>query len=457
MMGRPVILVVDDDLDQASMIKKILSREGYTVVAVTSGRAALEFASQNPVDLVITDLRMPEMDGLELFKAIKGIRPESLTIIVTAYATVESAVEAMKEGVYDYLTKPLKMEEMKLVVGRALEAKMLRDENIYLKKELSQRFSFGQIIGKSKKMQEIYEIIEHVAQTDATVMIYGESGTGKELVARAIHYSGKRKEKPFIAVSCSAFPETLLESELFGYERGAFTGAYARKPGRFELADGGTLFLDEVGEIKPEIQVKLLRVLQDKAFERLGGKETIKVDVRIIAATNKDLEKEVAMGRFREDLYYRLNVIPIYLPPLRERKEDIPLLAEHFLRIYSEKNGKSIKRISPEAMEALMNYSWPGNVRELENVIERMVVLGTGDEITASQLPERIRNPNIANISTNLGMLEIPDEGISLEDVEKMLIAKALAKANGNKSKAAKLLGITRRTLQYRLRKHRLA
>ena len=457
MMEKPVILVVDDDLDQASMIKKILSREGYTVVSVTSGRAALEFASQNPVDLMITDLRMPEMDGLELFKAIKEIRPESLTIIVTAYATVESAVEAMKEGVYDYLTKPLKMEEMKLVVERALEAKMLRDENIYLKRELSQRFSFGQIIGKSKKMQEIYEIIEHVAQTDATVMIYGESGTGKELVARAIHYSGKRKGKPFIAVSCSAFPETLLESELFGYEKGAFTGAYARKPGRFELADGGTLFLDEVGEIKPEIQVKLLRVLQDKAFERLGGKETIKVDVRIIAATNKDLEKEVAMGRFREDLYYRLNVIPIYLPPLRERKEDIPLLAEHFLRIYSEKNGKSIKRISPEAMEALVNYSWPGNVRELENVIERMVVLGTGDEITVSQLPERIRNSKIADISTNLEVFEIPDEGISLEDVEKMLIMKALAKANGNKSKAAKLLGITRRTLQYRLRKHGLA
>lgn len=449
-----MILVVDDDIDQASLMKKILSREGYVVISASSGKTALELSAQNPVDLMITDLRMPEMDGLELFKAIKRIRPDILVIIITAYATVENAVEAMKEGVYDYLTKPLKMEELKLTVKKALETKMLRDENIYLRKELEERFSFGQIIGKSKKMQEIYEIIENVSQTDATVMIYGESGTGKELVARAIHYSGKRKDKPFIAVSCSAFPETLLESELFGYEKGAFTGAYARKPGRFELADGGTLFLDEVGEIKPDIQVKLLRVLQDKAFERLGGKETIRVDVRIIAATNKDLRKEVEAGRFREDLFYRLNVIPIHLPPLRERKEDIPLLVEHFLKMYSEKNGKDVRRISPEAMKALIDYPWPGNVRELENIIERMVILGTGDEITLSHIPDEIRNWATAKVPTDPEIFDIPDDGISLEDVEKKLIIKAMAKANGNQVKAAKLLGITRRTLQYRLKKY---
>ena len=369
------ILVVDDEMIVCESCKRILEEEGYEVETALSGKEAFEKMKANPFDIVITDLKMPGIDGMEVLRTFRKEYPDSIIIMITGFSTVETAVEAMKLGAFDYIPKPFTPDEVTIVVKKAIEKKSLMLENIYLRQELQEKYGFHNIVGKSKKMQEIYRVIAKVATTDSTVLIYGQSGTGKELIARAIHFNSPRREKQFVPVDCAVLSENLLESELFGHVRGSFTGAVTTKPGLFEVADGGTVFLDEVGNISLSIQAKLLRVLQEREFTPVGGTKAKKVDIRLIAATNKDLEKMIKEETFREDLYYRLNIVPIYLPGLRERPEDIPLLAVHFLKKYAEEMGKAIKGFTPEAMEKLMRYPWPGNVRELENVIERTVVM----------------------------------------------------------------------------------
>ena len=390
------ILIIDDEKNYLIVLQALLSDVGYEVLTADDAGKALEMVQSHDLDLVITDMRMPGIDGMEFLAQLHGQRPELPVIMMTAYATVEKAVEAMKRGAFDYITKPFKNEELKLTVRKAIDMHRLVRENRLLTQALQQRFSFGNIVGRSRAMRSVYELIEKVAQTRATVLITGESGTGKELIARSIHFNSPRRDKPFISVSCSALPESLLESELFGHERGAFTGAYALRKGRFELAEGGTLFLDEVGEIAPALQVKLLRVLQEMDFERVGGTKTIHVDARVLAATNRDLKRDVEQGRFREDLYYRLRVVQLEVPPLRERRDDVPLLAHHFLRKTASANGLPAKRISEEALRLLCQYEWTGNVRELENAVERAVILCDGDEIRPQDLPEELRAAHAA-------------------------------------------------------------
>lgn len=388
------LLIVDDEPNIRRVLTAVFEKAGYRVLTAENGRKALDVVSSEPdVNVMICDLIMPDLNGVEVLKSAKEINPQLSVVMITAHGTIKTAVDAMKLGAFDYITKPFDMDEIKLVVKNAAERSELLEENIHLKQELKSRYSFEGIIGSSSKMQEVFKIVERVANSNATVLIRGESGTGKELIARAIHYNSPRAAKPFIAVSCAALPETLLESELFGYEKGAFTGAVGQKAGRFELAHQGTLFLDEVPEISPPVQVKLLRVLQEREFERVGGTKTIKVDVRLIAATNRDLEQLVAEGHFRPDLYYRLQVIQVFLPPLRERTEDIPLLVQHFIEKYNKENGKLVKGVTDETMDLLMKYRWPGNVRELENVIERGVVLADANEdlITPDLLPSMLQ------------------------------------------------------------------
>ena len=384
------ILIVDDEPNIRRVLEAVFSKDHYRVFTAENGRKALDVISSEPsLDVLLCDLIMPDMNGVEVLRAAKEANPALSVVMITAHGTIKTAVEAMKYGAFDYVTKPFDMDEIKLVVKNALERSQLLVENASLKQELKSRFRFDEIVGSSGKMQEVYRIIERVANSNATVLIRGESGTGKELVAKAIHYNSLRSEKPFIAVSCAALPETLLESELFGYEKGAFTGAAGQKRGRFELAHQGTLFLDEIAELSPAMQVKLLRVLQERQFERVGGTKTVSVDVRLVAATNRDLEDAVAKSEFRPDLYYRLQVIQVFIPALRERKEDVPVLVEHFIQKYNTANGRDIKFVSPEAMELLMKYPWPGNIRELENVIERGIVLAdsTAELITPDLLP----------------------------------------------------------------------
>jgi two-component system response regulator PilR (NtrC family) len=432
----------------------MLHREGYVVDAANDGSQAVKHLKDHNYDLVISDIQMPQLDGLKLLKHVKERNPETVVIMITAFSSTEEAVEAMKQGAYDYITKPFKNEEIRLVIKNALERKLLRQENIELKKALEKRYSFSGLIGKSKPMQEVFNLIEKVATSKAIVLVTGESGTGKELVARAVHYQSDRKGKAFMPINCGAIPENLLESELFGHEKGSFTGASQQKAGLFEVADGGTLFLDEIAELPPMMQVKLLRVLQEQEIRRVGGNQNIKVDVRLIAATNKDLEKEVAENRFREDLFYRLNVIPLHLPALRERREDIPLLIEHFAQ---QATGKDDIRIEDQAMRRLLDYAWPGNVRELENIIERCLVLGSGDSLTEDCLPIQLRG----GAARTSGAIEaIPDEGMDLDgylgSIEKDILVKALDKSNGVRKKAAELLGITFRSIRYRLAKYGL-
>ncbi len=447
------ILVVDDEKLQREIIRDILKYEGYPVTIAGSGREALELLKQTSVALIITDLKMPEMDGIELLGKVKEISPETSVIVVTAYGSVESAVEAMKKGAFHYLTKPFGKEELLLTVQRALENRSLLRENRLLRKELEERYQFHNLIGSSPRMQEVFRIIEKVAPSDSTVLIYGESGTGKELVARAIHFYSKRKNHAFLAINCAAIPDTLLESEMFGHEKGSFSGAYTQKKGIFEEAHQGTLFLDEIGDLNISLQAKLLRVLQDGEIKRVGGNKVITVDVRVIAATNKNLEEEMQEGRFRQDLYYRLNVVPIFLPSLRERKEDISLLIDFFIKKYGKKFGKVIEKITPDAMDRLLDYSWPGNVRELESVIERTVLLNEDGIIRADDLPQKLLAPK----SQSFGLdLTIPDEGISLSEVERNLIENALIKSNWSIKRASELLGITYKTLQYRIQKFHL-
>ena len=433
------VLIVDNEARMCELLRAVLDGPDIATEVAYDGEDALAKFRARPFDVVITDLKMPKLSGLELLEIIKKESPQTEVVLMTAYATAQTAVDAMKKGAYDYLIKPFDMEELRLKVLRLLEKKKLEEENLNLRSQLKQRYRFENIIGSSGKMQDVFRLVEKVAQVDTTVLIRGESGTGKELIALAIHQNSPRAKHPFVAVNCAAIPENLLESELFGHERGAFTGADRQKKGRFELASEGTIFLDEIGDLPPSLQVKLLRVLQNRRFERLGGTESIPMRARIIAATNRNLEEELEKGTFREDLYYRINVFPIFLPPLRERKEDIPELVDFFLRKFA---GNRQVSISPEAEKLLLAYRWPGNVRELENVIERAIILSGGGAILPEHLPPHLQAAEPAGPPQ-----DIPETGIRLEEVERNLIRLALKKAAGNKSKAASLLGITRRKL----------
>ncbi len=445
------ILVVDDEESLREYLAIMLHREGYHVDAVSDGAQAVARLKEYGYDLVISDIKMPRFTGFELLRHIKDRTPETAVIMVTAFSTTEEAVEAMKQGAYDYITKPFKNEEIRLVIKNALERQSLRHENQELKKELERRYSFGNLIGKSKSMQEVYDLIQKVACSRVNVLITGESGTGKEVVAKAIHYNSDRKDRPFLPINCGAIPENLLESELFGHEKGSFTGAFQQKTGLFEVANGGTVFLDEIGELPPMMQVKLLRVLQEREFRRVGGTRDIQVDVRLIAATNKDLEQAVAEGEFREDLFYRLNVIRLSLPPLRDRREDIPLLVEH---LYRKMSANETVTVSEAAMRRLLDYNWPGNIRELENVLERCVVLGHGNVLEENFLPPQLQ-PRPAEGSA--GLTDLPESGLDLDEylggIEKEILLKALERTGGVRKKAAELLGITFRSIRYRLAK----
>ncbi len=453
----PRILLVDDEPLSLETIVELLREEGYEVHLVSNGKEAIAEVQQKDYDIVVTDLAMPEMNGMEVLAYMSENYPDTTVIVLTGVGTIENAVGAMKQGAFDYLTKPAKIDEILLVLRRAQELKDLKDENVLLRSQLQAQYRFDKIIGQSAPMQNLYRIIKRVARTDSTVLITGESGTGKELIANAIHYHSDRKDKPFVPINCGAIPEELLESELFGHEKGAFTGAFKDRKGRFELADKGTIFLDEIGEMSPKLQVKLLRFLQETKFQRIGGSRTIQVDVRIIAATNKNLEKAVAEGTFREDLFYRLNVIPIHVPPLREREGDGPLLVHHFLKKHCEKKEIPQKRISNDALECLESYAWPGNVRELENVIERLIILTDGDEIGVEDLPKRMQLEQQPSASPPV---EIGESGINLKDyldeLENRLILDALKKAGGVKNKAAKLLGLNRTTLIEKMKKKKM-
>jgi two-component system, NtrC family, response regulator HydG len=446
-MAEPAtLLIADDDPGLRESLERALTREGYRVVLASDGRAALERVQAGGVDLIVTDLRMPGLTGLELLRAAKAIMPDVDVILLTAFGTVEEAVKAMKDGAYDFLTKPFRREQLIKLIDKALERRDLIEQNRALKQQLEDLQAKGQMIGGSPAFRRMITLVEQIADSSATVLIQGESGTGKELVARTIHERSGRRAGPFVAVNCAALPETLLESELFGYEKGAFTGAAGRKEGRFELASGGTLFLDEVADLSLVTQPKILRVLQEGEFERLGGTRTLQVDVRIVAATNQDLADMVKEKRFREDLYYRLNVITIRVPPLRERHEDIRLLAQYYLRIYGAKNGRTLEGFSAEAVDRLESYAWPGNVRELENLVERSVILARKDRIDAEDLPDEImgvkRPPRDA-------ILELV--GTPLEEIEQRLLDETLRITGGNKTQAAKLLGIDVRTVARKL------
>ncbi len=439
------ILIVDDEKSQRDMLAGFLEKEGYSIATAESGFEAIELCENKYFEVALIDLKMPGMDGIELLQKLKEMNPEIQAIMITAHGSIETAVEAMKLGAYHYVNKPINLDELKLNIKKALENYHLLAENKYLKEELEEKYKDVQIIGESKAIKEVLSTVSRVAKSKSTVLIRGESGTGKELVARAVHVLSDRADQRFIPVSCAALPETLLESELFGHEKGAFTGAIKRREGRFELADSGTLFLDEIGDIPLETQVKLLRAIEFQEFERLGGKETLKVDVRIISATNQDLEKKINEGTFREDLYYRLNVISVFIPPLRERKEDLMLLVDHFIEKANQKCGKSIKGITTKVKDIILDYDWPGNVRELENAIERGVVLSRTDVIDKNDLPY-------------FGLIKsketIPSTNLTLKDMEKNHILNTLKMTDWNLGKTAEILGIHRNTLRLKMKEY---
>ena len=458
----PKILVVDDEAKMRRVLQMLFEEEGYSVLQAENGKQALLQLSESQPDLVICDMRMPRMNGIELLRRIRDNSLELPVIIMTAYGEVKTAVEAMSLGAENYVTKPLDMEELRILVSRAIEKRALIRENIQLRAELDSRSDPGNFVGQSEVMQDIFRLIDRVASTNTTVLITGESGTGKELVARAIHSSSSRRLKPFIVVNCAALSEHLLESELFGHVKGAFTGAHNDRQGRFELADGGSLFLDELALMSIPLQGKLLRVLQEKQFEPVGGTRTIKVDVRIIGATNKNLEQMLNEKAFREDLYYRLNVVEIHTPPLRKHKEDIGLLIEHCISKLNFELGKTVRGVSEETMELLTAYDWPGNVRELENVIERAMVLGKSDLLGVENFPAQITRLHEQKDASEklLNNLKLPEDGLSLietvENIEKRLIKKALERTEGNKTRAAELLGVTRKIMRYKTDKYGL-
>ncbi len=453
--NRSGILVVDDDEGHRATLKTVLKSWSYRISEADDGQAAVDLVTEAPFDLILMDVRMAVMDGIDALKRIKSYNPAIPIIIMTAYSSVESAVEAMKAGAYDYLTKPLDFDELKLTIERALEHTRLKDENKNLRDRLKNLAPSRQIVASSARMKSLLEMVATIAPSEATVLITGGSGTGKELIARAVHANSSRSSGQLVSVNCAALTESLLESELFGHEKGAFTGADRRREGRFVQADKGSLFLDEVGEMSLSMQAKLLRVLQEGEIQRVGGDTPIAVDVRIIAATNKDLLQMVAEGKFREDLYYRLNVVNLHVPTLAERTDDIPPLAQHFVNRYAERNRKKIKGFTPHAMDSLLKYTWPGNVRELENVVERAVLLSPGEYITEKDLPLNISESTRSSrqASYTSGDRDTGEQG-SLDEMEKSAITRALDKADGNKSEAARLLGITRRTLYNKLEKY---
>ncbi len=441
------LLVVEDETNLLRVLELHLAGAGFAVEKAASAEQALPQIERGGLDLVLTDLKLPGMDGLELLARIRLVDASLPVVVMTAYGTVETAVQAMKAGAGDYVLKPFALDDLVLTIEKVLELRSLRDENRQLREELGRRYQFDNIIGRSPGMQEVFAAVTRVAPTRATVLLAGESGIGKDLIARAIHHHSPRRDRPFVKISCSALPETLMESELFGYEKGAFTGATAARAGKFEQADGGTVFLDEIGDVAPSIQVKLLRVLQERELERLGSSKVLKVDVRVVAATNQNLQAALEQGAFREDLYYRLNVIPINIPPLRERRQDIPALVEHFLAKYAEDTGGRVRSISPAAMQKLIGHHWPGNVRELENIIQRVMVLAPGPAMEASDIQlDTERRPAPA------GGLPFLPEGMTLDQYEQELIHEALRRTGGNKWQAARLLGLTRSALRYRLK-----
>ena len=438
------ILIIDDEKNIRQGLAAALEMDGYNVLMADNGETGLQLALRGDIDLIITDLRMPGVSGEEVLQKVSSSSPGLPVIVLTGHGSIDSAVDAMRSGAYDFLTKPLNLDRLSLIVKRALQNRELSLQHRQLKEELDSNKSFESIIGKSAEMQKIFEMVRRVASSKASVLITGESGVGKELIANAVHNLSPRKEKPLIKVHCAALSENLLESELFGHEKGAFTGANARKRGRFELAHGGSIFLDEIGEINQNVQIKILRVLQDKRFERVGGEETVETDVRVIAATNRNLEEEITKGNFREDLYYRLNVVHIHVPPLRERKDDIPLMVSSFLKEFAKENGKNITSIDSHARSALYKYDWPGNIRQLRNCMESAVVMCAGETLTLADFPPTISANNAQDL------VQFPN-GITLEEAEKIYIQESLAANQGNKSKTAEILGIGRKTLHRKL------
>ena len=451
------LLVVDDERSMRELLSIVLRREGYEVTLAANGREAIDHLERGRFDLLISDVKMPDMNGVEVLRAAKRIDQDMLGIMITAFASADTAIEAMRLGAHDYLSKPFDVDELKIKVRNAIEQRELRQENVLLKRALGTTHQFANIVGRSEKMLAVFKLIEQIARTDSTVLVTGESGTGKEWVARAIHFYSLRRDRPFVPLNCGALPDTLLESELFGHMKGAFTGANLNKKGLIEAAEKGTLFLDEIGEMNPLMQVKLLRVLQERKFRRLGGVEEIETSMRVVAATNQDLTKMVADGKFREDLFYRINVIPIHLPPLRERGEDVPLLADYFLSKFREQMGKDIRGLAKESVELLDAYEWPGNIRELENVIERAVALEKTQVILPESLPDHVARRS-AKVPSAAGVL--PDSGFNLEahveGLEKAYITQALARAGGVQVKAAELLGMSFRSFRYYAKKYNL-
>jgi len=445
------VLIIDDEPKMAGILKRVLSKQGYEVVTTSEPKQGLTILQSQPVQIILCDLKMPGMDGIEVLERAKQIQPQAEFIMMTAYATAQTAVESMKKGDYDYLIKPFPLDELKILLARVLKTKTLQEENVRLREALIDKFHFDNIVAESKPMQAVLARVAKVAPSDASVLLRGESGTGKEILAKAIHQASPRKDKPLVTVNCSAIPTTLLESEMFGHVKGAFTGAVETRKGLFQSADGGTIFLDEIGEVSPAVQVKLLRVLQDGKFQRVGDTVPITVDVRVIAATNKNLEEAIQQGAFRQDLYYRLNVVQIYIPTLRERKEDILPLIEHFARKF-QRPGKTIT-FAPETIDLFLAYDWPGNIRELENAVEHAVVMGESQEVLPCDLPLALQT---FYSKQELALSTPIHEQMTLADIEKRWIINALRKTNKNHTRAAKLLGITRRTLGYRLQKYEI-
>ena len=447
------ILIVDDEKSILDLLNMVFKKQGYSVKNALSAEKAIELLEEDDFDLVLTDVKLPKKSGMDILKYTREKEPQIPVVMITAYGTIKQAVEAFKAGAVDYVLKPFDVEELKIIVEKGLKERRLKEENVLLKKELKERYSFKNMIGRSKPMQEIFGLIDKISGTDSTVLITGESGTGKEMAARALHFSGKRKDKPFTTVNCGALPEGLLESELFGHVKGAFTGAVAQKKGMFQVAHQGTLFLDEIGEMSPQTQVKVLRAIQEKTIRRVGGTEEIPVDVRIISATNQDLKKKLKQGSFREDLFYRLNVITFHMPPLRERREDIPPLVQHFLKKHCEKSGTKIKRVAPEVFNVFETYPWPGNIRELENVIERIVAIEERETITKKSLPNELLSPQktaAADRKIRPGF----DLNKVLDDLTKEYVQEALDLSSGNMKKASSVLGINYRSIRYLIDKH---
>ena len=444
----PAILIVEDEAKMLRLLDLHLAQEGFTTHTAQDAETGLKLLNKEKIDLVVTDFKLPGMSGLEFLQAAKRVNASIPFVVMTAYGSVEMAVDAMKAGASDYVLKPFSFAEMSMVIRKELDASHLREENRSLREALGQRYSYRNIVARSAKMQEVLALVERVAPSNSTVLLGGESGVGKDLIARSIHEHSRRASGPFVKINCTAIPENLLESELFGYEKGAFTGATSSKPGKFELADKGTIFLDEIGDVPAAIQVKLLRVLQEREFERLGGTRTLKVDVRLVAATNRNLRAALEQRTFREDLYYRLNVVPIDIPPLRDHKEDIPDLVDHFVARFASESGKAIRGITPAARQLIMNFHWPGNVRELENIVERAVALSDSPLLDVADIHLDVVPP-----ATSTAGSPFPPEGMTLEQWEDEMIREALRRANGNKSQAARLLGLSRNALRYRLSK----